>query len=124
MPADHKILGIDHIQLAAPAGCEQHRRFFGEILGMRELPKPQALRARGGVWFECGAQQLHVGVDENFAPNRKAHPALAIQNLAALRERLHTAGIEITEDESLPGTERFYANDPFGNRLEFLRRRP
>jgi catechol 2,3-dioxygenase-like lactoylglutathione lyase family enzyme len=119
--AAHKILGIDHLQLAAPPGCEQQaRRFFGEVLGMRELSKPEALRDRGGVWFQCGSGQLHIGVEKDFAPSRKAHPAFAVEDLAALRQRLHAAGSETVEDSSLPWAGRFYVSDPFGNRLEFL----
>jgi len=111
------------VQLAAPPGAEeQARKFFGEILGMEELPKPESLRRRGGVWFQCGAHQLHIGIEDEFVPNRKAHPAFAVQNLAALRERLCRAGHQVIEDEALPGAERFYVNDPFGNRLEFLER--
>jgi len=116
-------LGIDHVQLAAPLGAEeQARKFFGEILGMEELPKPENLRQRGGVWFRCGAHQLHIGIEKDFVPNRKAHPAFAVANLAALRQRLLAAGIQVLEDEALPGAERFYVDDPFGNRLEFLER--
>ena len=73
------LAGIDHVQLAAPPGCEDEaRRFFGELLGLEEVEKPEPLRARGGVWFRVGAQQLHVGVDPAFAPARKAHPAFAV----------------------------------------------
>ena len=119
----HHFLGVDHVQLAAPPGAEeQARKFFGEILGMEELPKPENLRRRGGVWFRCGAHQLHIGIEEEFVPNRKAHPAFLVQNLAALRERLRRAGHQVIEDEALSGAERFYVNDPFGNRLEFLER--
>ena len=124
MKASH-ILGLVHVQLAAPPGSEeQARRFFGELLGMEELPKPEALRSRGGVWFRCGVHQLHIGIEKDFKPNRKAHPAFAVRDLAALRARLLKAGIETIEDEALPQAERFYASDPFGNRLEFLEPRP
>jgi catechol 2,3-dioxygenase-like lactoylglutathione lyase family enzyme len=116
--------GIDHVQVAAPPGCEATaRRFYGELLGLEELAKPAALRGRGGVWFRCGAQQLHVGVEEPFAPARRAHPALLAadaQALEALAARLRSAGVAIDDDESLPGVRRFYAHDPFGNRLEVM----
>jgi len=120
----HKILGVDHVQLAAPPGSEQQaRRFFSGILGMEELPKPPALRGRGGVWFRCGSHQLHIGIEKDFTPATKAHPAFAVKDLAALRHRLHAASIEIVEDEALLEAERFYVTDPFGNRLEFLERK-
>ena len=116
------VTGIDHVQLAAPAGREDEARaFFGEVLGLAERPKPEALVARGGVWFMCGEQQLHVGVEPDFAPARKAHPAFAVRGLDALQSRLETAGYETTSDDAtIPGVRRFYAHDPFGNRLEFL----
>ena len=114
------IVGIDHVQLAAPAGCEaEARAFFGGLLGLEELEKPPALAARGGVWFRLGEQQLHVGVDSGFAPARKAHPAFrlaALADLEALAARLR----EVTWDDDLAGHARFYAEDPWGNRLEFL----
>ena len=115
--------GLDHVQLAAPPGCEADaRRFFGDLLGLDELEKPEPLRARGGAWFRVGAQQLHVGVAEPFAPARKAHPALRVRPdaLDDLAGRLTAAGVEVRWDDALPGARRFYANDPWGNRLEFV----
>ena len=83
------VLGIDHVQVAAPAGCEAAARaFYGVALGMAELPKPEAIRARGGCWFRAGAQELHVGVEEPFAPARKAHPGFVVSDLDAVRARL------------------------------------
>lgn len=118
-----QITGVDHVQVAAPAGCEDAARaFYGELLGLTELPKPPALAARGGCWFEAGAQQLHVGVEAEFAPARKAHPGFVVDDLEALRERLRAAGQEPRDDDTIPGTRRFYAEDPFGNRLEFRQR--
>lgn len=118
------ILGLDHVQLAAPAGCEAAaRRFYGELLGLSELPKPPALAARGGVWFGCADQQIHVGVEDGFAPARKAHPAFRLGDPAAVQflyERLNSQNVPLQRDHSLPGWERFYAQDPWGNRLEFL----
>jgi catechol 2,3-dioxygenase-like lactoylglutathione lyase family enzyme len=115
-----RITGVDHVQVAAPAGCEEAARaFYGGVLGLEELPKPPVLAARGGCWFAAGAQQLHVGVEAAFAPARKAHPGLVVDDLEALRERLRAAGQEPQDDETIPGTTRFYAEDPFGNRLEF-----
>jgi catechol 2,3-dioxygenase-like lactoylglutathione lyase family enzyme len=115
------ILRIDHVQIAAPKGCEQAaREFYGEFLGMREIEKPEMLRRRGGCWFQCGEQQLHVGVEAEFRPAKKAHPAFAVSDLEELRCRLAARSIKITDDDSLPGVRRFYAEDPWGNRLEFL----
>lgn len=117
------IVGLDHVQVAAPPGCEAAaRRFYGELLGLAELEKPNALRERGGAWFACGAQQLHVGVSERFAPARKAHPALAVRagELDVLAGRLGAAGHEVRWDAELPGVRRFYTADPWGNRLELL----
>jgi catechol 2,3-dioxygenase-like lactoylglutathione lyase family enzyme len=118
-PLPVSILGIDHVQVAAPAGCEQEARaFYGGLLGMEELPKPELLRARGGCWFRAGEHELHVGVEEPFAPSRKAHPGLVVADLAALARRLTAQGIEVTSDDAIPGVERAYVADPFGNRLE------
>jgi GrpB-like predicted nucleotidyltransferase (UPF0157 family) len=118
------IAGLDHVQVAAPPGCEADaRRFYGGILGLAELPKPPELAARGGAWFALGSgQQLHVGVEEDFAPARKAHPALVVSGgaLEALAERLVGAGCEVRWDASLPGLARFYVADPWGNRLELV----
>jgi GNAT superfamily N-acetyltransferase len=113
------IRGIDHVQLAAPPGCEDAARaFYGVLLGLDEVRKPERLRARGGVWFACGEQQLHVGVEEPFAPARKAHPALAVPRAEALRElaaSIDAAGRPVRWDGP-----RIYTEDPFGNRLELL----
>lgn len=114
-----RITGIDHVQVAAPKGCEaEARAFYGGLLGLEELPKPGALRARGGCWFRAGAQELHVGVEEPFTPARKAHPGFVVEDLDALAERLRAEGIEVTYDDAIPGTKRFHVADPFGNRLE------
>jgi catechol 2,3-dioxygenase-like lactoylglutathione lyase family enzyme len=114
------ISGIDHVQVAAPAGCEaKARAFYGELLGLQELPKPDALAARGGCWFSVGAQELHVGVEEPFTPARKAHPGFVVSDLEALASRLSEAGVGVAFDDLIPGTRRFEAADPFGNRLEF-----
>lgn len=116
------VTGIDHVQVAAPRGCEEEARaFYGGLLGLEELPKPEALRANGGCWFRAGAQELHVGVEEPFAPARKAHPGFVVADLEALAERLHAAGVVVAFDDSIVGIERFHAADPFGNRLEFRR---
>jgi catechol 2,3-dioxygenase-like lactoylglutathione lyase family enzyme len=126
-PDDHpepiRLIGIDHVQVAAPAGAEDAARgFYGELLGMPELTKPSALQARGGVWFACGGHQLHVGIAEPFAPAAKAHPALAVHalDLDRLAERLAEAGRPVQWDDAIPGTRRFYTADPWGNRIELV----
>jgi catechol 2,3-dioxygenase-like lactoylglutathione lyase family enzyme len=112
---------LDHVQIAAPAGCEeQARHFYGELLGMTEVQKPEALAKRGGVWFQAGNHQLHIGVQADFVAATKAHPAFHVENLLSLRDQLLAKGLFIIEDEDLPGANRFYLTDPFGNRLEFL----
>jgi catechol 2,3-dioxygenase-like lactoylglutathione lyase family enzyme len=115
---------LDHVQVAAPPGCEHEaRRFYGELLGLAELEKPQALRAAGGAWFQAGPQQLHVGVEEPFSPATKAHPAFAVDDEAELRAiagRLEAAGAPVRWDDRLPDAVRFYTDDPWGNRLELL----
>jgi catechol 2,3-dioxygenase-like lactoylglutathione lyase family enzyme len=111
------ISGLDHVQVAAPPGCEaEARAFYGALLGLTEVPKPTSLAARGGVWFGV----LHVGVSPDFVPARKAHPALRVADLDALAARLVEAGVEVRWDEVIPGVARFYADDPWGNRLEFV----
>jgi catechol 2,3-dioxygenase-like lactoylglutathione lyase family enzyme len=120
-----RIAHLDHIQIAAPQGCEPAaREFYGSLLGMPEIRKPDSLRARGGCWFECGAQQLHIGVESDFRPARKAHPAFVATNLDELRQILLASRIKIVDDTSIPGTRRFFIDDPWGNRLEFLERQP
>jgi catechol 2,3-dioxygenase-like lactoylglutathione lyase family enzyme len=111
------VVGLDHVQVAAPAGCEQvARRFYGELLGLDEVAKPESLAAAGGVWFACGAQGLHVGVAEDVAPAAKAHPGLRVADTAALdelAERLRAAGAPVEPDDRLPGHRRFYTR-PLG----------
>jgi hypothetical protein len=117
-------LGIDHVQIAAPLGCEPAaRRFFGELLGLVELPKPPSLAARGGLWFQCGQGQIHIGVEGDFRPAKKAHLALRLADTSALdslRIRLQSAGVPVRPDTELQDTARFFADDPWGNRLEFV----
>lgn len=115
------ITGLDHVQVAAPPGCESAaRRFYGELLGLPEVEKPASLQAAGGIWFQLGAQQLHVGVADPFAPALKGHPGLAAADLEALAARLIAAGAPVRWDDRLPGVRRFYTDDPWGNRLELL----
>lgn len=112
---------IDHVQLAMPRGGEPSARaFYSELLGLPETPKPPRLAARGGCWFESDSVKIHLGVEQDFRPARKAHPALLVAGLASLVEKLAQAGVEIVDDEPLDGYQRVYAYDPFGNRLELL----
>ncbi len=124
------LVSIHHIQLAAPRDCEDDaRKFYGELLGLLEIEKPPELKKRGGVWFELGnGQQIHIGVEENFVAAKKAHPAFVVANpstalgtgLNALRQKLNTAGYATQDDDLFIGYNRFYAHDPFGNRIEFV----
>lgn len=118
-----ELLGIDHVQLAMPQGGEDEARaFYAELLGLSEVAKPPELRGRGGVWFASGTVQVHLGVEADFRPARKAHPALRVRDLAAWTAHLRGAGVEVIPDAALPGCQRFYVSDPFGNRLELLER--
>jgi len=113
------VVGIDHVQVAAPSGCEQAARaFYSGLLGMVELPKPESIRTRGGAWFRAGPQELHVGVEVPFSPARKAHPGLVVDDLGELAGRLTAAGFDPQPDASIAGIARFFVDDPFGNRLE------
>ena len=116
-----RIVGLDHVQLAMPPGGEaEARRFYGEVLGMAEVPKPSPLAERGGCWFESPGAIVHLGVEASFAPARKAHPAFRVADLEKCRLALAAAGAPIVPDNSLPGVRRFYTADPFGNRLELI----
>jgi catechol 2,3-dioxygenase-like lactoylglutathione lyase family enzyme len=115
------VVGLDHVQLAAPPGCEAAaRRFYGELLGLREIEKPLGVRASGGAWFAIASsgQELHIGIQEPFAPAIKAHPGLLVSDYASLVERLQNAGVRVTPDDRIAGVERCYVADPWGNRLE------
>jgi catechol 2,3-dioxygenase-like lactoylglutathione lyase family enzyme len=112
---------IHHVQVAIPAGGEERARtFYGELLGFHEVAKPENLASRGGCWFQTGNLQLHLGVEKDFTPATKAHVAYEVADLTMIRERFEGVGIVIVEDEPLPGYERFYVADPFGNRVEIL----
>ncbi|MFE1549890.1 glyoxalase [Streptomyces sp. NPDC058718] len=113
--------GLHHVQLAIPPGSEELcREFWGGALGMTEIEKPPVLAARGGCWFRAGGLEVHLGVEEDFRPNRKAHPGILVTSLHALAERLEENGVSVTWDDAFPGHDRFYAFDKLGNRLEFL----
>ncbi|MBS0386583.1 MAG: glyoxalase [Proteobacteria bacterium] len=116
-----RVVAIDHVQLAMPEGREvDARRFYSELLGIPEAPKPPHLAKRGGCWFERGALKVHLGVEKAFQPAKKAHPAFIVENLPALKATLAAAGFPAREDEPLEGYDRCYVDDPFGNRLELM----
>jgi catechol 2,3-dioxygenase-like lactoylglutathione lyase family enzyme len=114
---------LEHVQLAMPAGGEaQARAFYSGVLGIPEIDKPPILAKRGGCWFERGALKIHLGVETEFRPARKAHPALLVVDLKTLVGRLTSAGYAVREDEPLEGYHRVYVDDPFGNRIELMER--
>lgn len=114
-------MDIDHIQLAMPPGGEERARaFFGNLLMLPEMEKPVALRAWGGCWFRLGDRQLHMGVDPEFRPGKKAHVAFACPDPAGMAKRLVDAGFAVEDAVPIDGRYRFFTKDPFGNRLEFI----
>ena len=113
---------IDHVQVAMPVGEEDKARaFYQALLGLPEQPKPPELANRGGCWFESSQVKVHCGVETPFTPAKKAHIAFRVDDVAGLAQRAKAAGFEVVDDDLLPGHERIYIYDPFGNRLEFLR---
>jgi catechol 2,3-dioxygenase-like lactoylglutathione lyase family enzyme len=117
----HRFDGLHHTQISIAAGTEPVvREFYGGVLGMTELEKPPVLAARGGCWFRSGGLEIHLGVEPDFRPARKAHPGVLVGDLDALAERLVQHGVPVEWDGNFPGYRRFYAADPLGNRLEFL----
>jgi catechol 2,3-dioxygenase-like lactoylglutathione lyase family enzyme len=116
-----RVRRLDHVLLAMPAGRESEaREFYQGILGIPEAAKPASLAARGGCWFEDGELKVHLGIEKNFAPARKAHPAFIVDDLAELEAALKVAGYLIAHDEPLEGYDRFFVDDPFGNRIELM----
>ena len=119
--ASGRAIAIDHVQLAMPEGGEaEARRFYAGLFGIPEVPKPANLAARGGCWFEQTGLKIHLGVEKDFSPARKAHPAFLVDDLFALIARLQAAGFDVIEGEPLAGFMRRYVNDPFGNRIELM----
>ncbi|WP_411140415.1 VOC family protein [Streptomyces sp. x-80] len=115
------ITGLDHIQLAAPPGTEDAlRAFYVDLLGMTERPKPPALAARGGCWFEAGTAHIHLGIDPGHHPSKKSHPGIRVTGIDTFAAALTAGGAPVTWDDNLPGHRRFFSVDPVGNRLEFL----
>jgi hypothetical protein len=124
MPRPFSFARIDHVQLAIPPGGEERcREYWGGLLGLTELAKPRALASRGGCWFQGPGFQVHLGVEAHFRPALKAHPGFEIDGLAHLAELLVARGYGVTWSDEVPGQDRLHTLDPFGNRLEFLRRR-
>ncbi len=116
-----KVESIQHVQLAMPADGEAAaRRFYDELLGIPEVAKPADLAARGGCWFEDGPLRVHLGVDPEFVPARKAHPALVVSGLDDLAKHLEQAGVTVRPDEPVVGYNRVFVDDPFGNRIELM----
>jgi len=117
--------GIDHVQFSMPRGGEpKAREFYGELLGLAEIPAPPNVAARGAVWFLCGSMQIHLGIEDDFRPARKAHPAFLIRDLKKALEALANAGYEIKPDsEPNPSYARAFTSDPFGNRVELMQPR-
>lgn len=119
--SDTPFSSIHHVQLAMPAGEEQRaREFYSGLLGMNEIRKPAELALRGGCWFESGAVQIHLGVEADFRPARKAHPALRCADYSAMLMHLRSAGISVEEPNDIPGVRRCHIHDPFGNRIELV----
>ena len=115
------IVALDHIQMAMPAGAEDVARdFYGALLGLTEVPKPAPLQPRGGCWFVSQGVTLHLGVEADFRPARKAHPAFRVADLERSRAHFEAAGVATIPDDTVPSVRRFYVADPFGNRIEFL----
>lgn len=118
------IEALDHVQLTMPFGGEDEARdFYAGLLGLPEVPKPLHLAKRGGCWFESGVIKVHLGVEADFRPARKAHPAFRLADLVILAKHLAEAGFSVTEDEPLAGFDRCYVDDPFGNRIELIEAR-
>ncbi|HVY23526.1 MAG TPA: VOC family protein [Steroidobacteraceae bacterium] len=120
-----KITVIDHVQLSMPVGEEQRaREFYEGVLGLKQVPKPAELAVRGGAWFENDSVKVHLGVEADFRPARKAHPAFVVEDLSSLIALLQDRGYLITPAETLDGVERVHVADPFGNRIELINAHP
>jgi catechol 2,3-dioxygenase-like lactoylglutathione lyase family enzyme len=120
-----RVRRLDHVLLAMPAGREADaRKFYQDILGIPETQKPAELAARGGCWFESGEVKVHLGVEKNFVPARKAHPAFIVDDLTGLTTVLTNAGYAIAHDKPLEGYDRIFVDDPFGNRIELMEIKP
>ena len=119
------VIGIDHVQLAMPQGQEQQaRRFYTDVLGVPERPKPADMAKRGGCWFENELVKIHLGVEKDFRAATKAHPGLLVRDLQAIAELCRLNGYEVHPGPAIQGFERIFVTDPFGNRIELLQRVP
>lgn len=116
-----RIADIDHVQVAIPPGADDAARaFYGGVLGLQEVPKPAPLNASGGVWFQMGATQLHIGAEQGFAPNKKAHPAFVVEGFEEYCALLRERGVAVREEAQVYGRRRAGIEDPFGNRVELI----
>ena len=116
-----RVCSIHHVQLAMPRGREADARaFYAGALGLTEVPKPENLAKRGGAWVRSGSAEIHLGIEEDFRAAKKAHPALVVEDVRGIGARCAAAGYQVVSDEPLPGFDRIYVYDPFGNRLELL----
>jgi catechol 2,3-dioxygenase-like lactoylglutathione lyase family enzyme len=120
MGGAYRVARLDHVQLAMPPGQEAAAGTFYSLLGLEEVPKPPELAGRGGCWFERDGVRVHLGVEADFRPARKAHPALAVSGIEALAAALERAGHGVRWEEDVPGVRHFYVDDPFGNRIEII----
>jgi len=119
------LVGLDHVQLAMPAGREaEAEAFYAGVLGIPRVRKPAVLARRGGCWFERDGLRVHLGVEDGFRPARKAHPALAVRALPGLVDRLRDMGVEVRAGDGVRGMDQAYIDDPFGNRIELIERTP
>jgi catechol 2,3-dioxygenase-like lactoylglutathione lyase family enzyme len=120
-----RVIRLDHVQLAMPAGREAEAvAFYEGVLGIAQVPKPEHLAARGGCWFEQGDLKVHLGVEADFRPAAKAHPAFIVDDVRGIADRVAAAGFAVNDDEPLDGFDRVYVSDPFGNRIELMRPGP
>jgi catechol 2,3-dioxygenase-like lactoylglutathione lyase family enzyme len=116
-----EVIGLDHVQLAMPPGKEpEAEAFYSGLLGFTRLPKPEPMAQRGGCWFSSGAASVHLGVEAEFRPAQKAHPALVVRDLAGLTAALQAAGVEVRPNPDRPDGAGGYVDDPFGNRIELI----
>lgn len=116
-----ELIGIHHVQLAMPEGEDADAvRFYADTLGLTQVPRPESLSPRGGVWFTSGELEVHLGVEEGFRPAVKAHPAILVKGLGTIRARIEEAGYKVSDTVQIEGFDRLYVRDPFGNRLELI----
>lgn len=118
-----RLVAIDHVQLAMPEGSDavaSAQTFYGDLLGLTRVPKPEALAVRGGCWFRSDAVQVHLGVEEPFRPARKAHPAFVVDGFDDLLTAMRRHGVDVREADGVPGVRRVHVDDPFGNRIELV----